>query len=303
MKVGINTATELKDISMERGVAFADLLHAYVIEDLVRRIYESSYADHFLFLQEKGESLADIALHTEERMDFFYIKSEKQIAPDKLIPGQVLSEKLLQQMASEVFDKANKYSVDWNYQIAEEKEFCRIQLIAQYKEMSVPVNLRITEMKEQGVRSVKQEIPMILKPSKTVFYYSYSPENLIGEHLFEIVRKLELIGDMKSYCVVNDILRTQSVSGRYIMEELQKFAEKEPKVIKPKRMEQLAEYREYTYMRKRWEQYCKSHGKEVEPWMEVIDRLMNFLQPLWNCLCNNEIFFDDWMPELGRFLG
>ena len=117
------------------------------------------------------------------------------------------------------------------------------------------------------------------------------------------MRKLELIGDMKSYSVVNDILRTQPISGRYIIDELYRFAEKEPKVAKTKRMEQIVGYREYTYMRKRWEQYCKNHGKEVEPWAEVIDRIVTFLQPIWTCLCNNEIFFDDWMPELGRYLG
>lgn len=303
MKVGVNTALELKEISMTRGIPFADLLRGYMVEDLVRRLYGSTFSECFWLLQENGLTLKELALHSEARMDFFYIKCAKNIPSDKLIAGQQISKALLEVMAKEVFLPDNKFGVRWIFQIDEGHSSYRIRLMGEYHEMQVPLSIRIVELKEEAARAVKVELPMILKPERTIFYYSYSPENLISEHVFEIMRKLELIGDMKSYGVVNDILRSQSVSGRYILDELTRFAEEEPKVIKLKRMEQIAGYREYAYMRKRWEQYCKKNDKEMEPWCEVLDRVVSFLQPIWTCLCNNEIFFDDWMPELGRYLG
>ena len=36
---------------------------------------------------------------------------------------------------------------------------------------------------------------------------------------------------------------------------------------------------------------------------DALDLILAFAGPVWNCLCDNEIFCDDWMPELGRFLG
>lgn len=303
MNIGVNNAVELKEISEARNVPFADLLHAYAVEDLIRRIYKSSYAEHFWLLQEDGQNLEEIALNPETRMDFFYIKGSRNVPSDKLVPGQVLSKALVEEMAKDFFFSENKYGVSWLYQIDAGRSSFRLRLTAVYKDMQVPISIRIAEQKEEGQRAVKVEIPTIMNKNKTIFYYSYSPENLISEHIFEIMRKLELIGDMKSYSVVNDILRTQSISGRYILDELSRIAEQEPKVVKPKRMEQIQGYREYAYMRKRWEQYCKNNGKEVEPWSEVLDRVVSFLQPIWKCLCNNEIFFDDWMPELGRYLG
>ena len=44
-------------------------------------------------------------------------------------------------------------------------------------------------------------------------------------------------------------------------------------------------------------------AKQKEDWEEVVDRIMAFMKPVWRALCADEIFFDDWMPELTRFLG
>ena len=32
-------------------------------------------------------------------------------------------------------------------------------------------------------------------------------------------------------------------------------------------------------------------------------KFQSFMKPLWHAVCCDEIFFDDWMPELGRYLG
>ena len=69
-----------------------------------------------------------------------------------------------------------------------------------------------------------------------------------------------------------------------------------------KRMEQITSYKEYGYMKKKWMQYCRTRNGEVVSWEQLMDRLLIFLTPLWKALCEDEIFFDDWMPELGRFL-
>jgi len=115
--------------------------------------------------------------------------------------------------------------------------------------------------------------------------------------------KLELIGDMGSYYRVYQILRSQPLSGRYVLEELTVLTDNAPKVKTERRLEQIAGYRDYAYMRKRWEKYLRNHGQQSVPWAEVLELILEFLRPIWHSLCSNEIFFDDWMPELGRFLG
>ena len=104
-------------------------------------------------------------------------------------------------------------------------------------------------------------------------------------------------------CRINDILKKDSISGRHILEEFRSLGEKEPKVVNLKRLEQIEGYRTYAYMEKKWQQYEKRQGRVPEEWSKVLDRVLRFLGPTWKAFCQNEVFFDDWMPELERFLG
>ena len=136
----------------------------------------------------------------------------------------------------------------------------------------------------------------------------FSPESRLGEQLFEIMDKLELVSDMKPYGDAYEILKRYSVSGRQIIDIFKVRAKNKPKTVSMHRLEQVYGYRSYAYMRKRWEQYCKRLTRQQRVyanagWEETLDLILDFLTPVWSAFCNDEIFYDDWMPELGRFLG
>ena len=137
----------------------------------------------------------------------------------------------------------------------------------------------------------------------------FSPESRLGEQLFEIMDKLELVSDMKPYGDAYEILKRYSVSGRQIIDNFKVRAKNKPKTVSMHRLEQVYGYRSYAYMKRRWEQYCKRLDTTAEGhmrnagWEETLDLILDFLTPVWSAFCNDEIFYDDWMPELGRFLG
>lgn len=113
MNVGVNTATELKNKSMELAIPFPDLLRGFVIEDLLVRIAKSSYKEHILLADRKGIGIENYNRKTEERLSFYYKESEKQIAPEKLIPGQTLDASLLDVICQELFEGST--DVEWEY--------------------------------------------------------------------------------------------------------------------------------------------------------------------------------------------
>ena len=76
-----------------------------------------------------------------------------------------------------------------------------------------------------------------MNEKKSYTYFSYTRESILAEDLFEIMRKLELISDMSCYDRVNEILKTQSIGGRYIIEEFKTMSQNEPKVVTLKRLE------------------------------------------------------------------
>ena len=92
--------------------------------------------------------------------------------------------------------------------------------------------------------------------AEKISYLVYSPESELSYDLFAIMDKLELIGSMGSYYDAYRLLRTQPLSGRYVLEELTVLTAASPKMRKEQRLKQLDGYRTYTRI-------CASAGKSI----------------------------------------
>lgn len=268
MVVGINPAVDLLEISKKEHIEFSEALFNYTYSDLNRRIAKSDYVDIFPKVQSDG-------VNSSKKIDLFFVSSRKY--------PQITNE-LVNDFIENAFSSIDE--INWSYTISESDKEFYCNLNAEYKEMEVPFVVKIRKTTEEEQR-----------------FFNYSAENTLCEEFMEIMTKLELIGDMKSYYVINESLKKQNISGRYVMEIISSACEKNPKLLNIKRIETIEGYKSYGYMNKKWQQFCKRNGCEIENWEEVIDRICCFGKPIWTALCNNEIFFDDWMPELGRFLG
>ena len=305
MKLGTDFPIEWKEKSKKNTIALSDLLYGYVVEDLMFRIAKSSFANHLWLTNDKAIGEDAYKKVSKECISFLYMEQPKSFSRQIKEAGDRLDETLLREFLDELFAEDTKCidsKICWNYSFDRAEETIRLQLNAHLMEMQVPVMVIIESELFQGQKPKKREFTFLFEERKTCEYFSYSRENVLTESLFEIMHKLELISDMEHYDTVNEILMTQSISGRHVLEDLKSMTEKSPKTVSMKRMEQITSYKEYGYMKKKWQQYCRNKkGREVS-WEEVMDRLLTFLTPLWKALCEDEIFFDDWMPELGRFL-
>lgn len=293
MKLGMDFPREWKEQSEISKVALSDMVYGYAIESLMLRLEKSSFFEYLWLTNEAVLGEDAYRKNIKERLSFFY-KGARRSFP--------LSVKLVELLAKEVLE-GDSDEFDWTYYIEERAGSYDIIAEGHYQEMRVPVVITIENGPENAQSPKRKELKLSYAKKKSCQYLSYSKENILAEALFEVMRKLELIGSMEAYSVANEILKTQSISGRHIIEQFKILGEKEPKVISLKRLEQLETYRKYTYMQKKWEQYEKRQGHTPEDWELVLGRILAFLGPIWNALCENEIFFDDWMPELGRFLG
>jgi hypothetical protein len=168
--------------------------------------------------------------------------------------------------------------------------------------MEVPVTLAIRVIRGANLSPGMRQDDLPALGGRQLLYPIYESEDRLCRELFTIVDRLELINDMESYYYVYRILKSRNIKGRHITDEMNALLEASPRVRKEQRIEQIAGYRSYAYMRKRWDKYMRHHGHEELAWEDVLDLIVNFLKPIWNCLCRDEIFFDDWVPEIGRFI-
>lgn len=303
MKVGVCEAQQLKERGEKLGLTLADTLLGYMIEDALLRIYGSPYGEYLWLESREIFGAQAYQKRAEEAIRFLYQPAERAIAPEKLCPGQKLSVALCEEMVREIFAADNAQQISWSGKASETNGIFCLHLTGSYKEMQVPLCLTLHSVEAQNQRPGKREKELTVLGHRKLTYYVYAPENRLSKDLFEIVDKLELVGDMGCYSRVYQVLCREPLSGRYVLEELNALTEACPKVRNKQRLTQLAEYESYAYMRKRWERYTRSHDQRDVAWIDVVHLILNFLTPVWESLCENAIFFDDWMPELGRFLG
>ena len=303
MKLGGCETTEIMKRSRELAIPFADLLWGYAVEDMMLRIEQSEYRE-FLWLESYpilGEQV--YRERAERKIHFFYQESGKSMPPEKLCPGQTLSQALAEQMKTEIFSSTNPQEIDWTGTVSEQKGWIYLNMTAEYCDMRVPLTIALHSYHADNRNSVQREEALTAIAGEKVSYLLYAPESRIGRDVFTIMEKLELVGDMSCYYNTYRMLHSQSLNGRYVIEELERLTENLPKIKTKERLAQIEGYRNYAYMRKRWEKYLRNHGQQPVPWEDALDLILEFLRPIWHSLCEQLVFFDDWMPELGRFLG
>lgn len=298
-----------KEKSINDQIPLSDMLYGYAVENIMLRLENSSFKEYLWLVNEQAVSEEAYKKAVKERLEFFYVESGKRNILSEQAAGSTFRTELVKSLVDELFIEQSKFSQTeygellWECELFEEEKKVTLFLNCSYMGVQIPVTVGIAVAKLDSQRPKTKERKLMLDERKSYSYLFYSRESMLSEVLFEMMRKLELISNMEVYDTVNEILKNQSISGRHVIEELKTMGENEPKVISMKRLDQITSYKTYGYMKKKWQQYVRNHKEEAEEWEVVMERIISFLTPLWRSLCENEIFFDDWMPELGRFLG
>lgn len=301
MKITIGDESKLKQLSQQEGILFSNLLRGLAIEDLLFRIYSSEYKEFLWLVNQEAIGKKAYREGKDDSLRFVYKRSEKKIFGDMNQPGQPLSGEVLQQFVNTQMTEATQ-GFAWIGIVENSSAGFMLELRAQLEDMVVPLRMYVQEVEGASPVPGKLTIEQLINKHPLTIQ-TYSMENALCEALYEILYKMELIGSMEAYSIMNNILKTQAISGRHVVEEMIHRKPYDEKFYKEKRLEQIAGYQTYAYMRKRWEQYQKKNKEVKDSWEDVMERLLKFLKPLWDALCKEEVFFDDWMPELERFLG
>lgn len=290
----------LKEKSCELELPFSSLLAGYVLEELMYLITESPFADN-LWL--KNGAIFGVDQYRKKnilKLEFAYLTNEKAIAKGGLIPGQKLSLKMAYVMLMYFLDENKVPEIKWKGRASIENSKVELEINGEFEEMTVPIQIRIFELPEHELRPVRKKIRLL--DGREIQYCQYPYEMLLTEQLLLILLHMELIPEMQPYDRIYSILSKETIDGRHMRELLTQAVGNKEMEVDRERLEEILSYKNYTYMRKRWEKYLRQ-GKRKEPsWDEVMDTISQFLPGIWNAICRDEVFFGDWMPDLGRFL-
>lgn len=163
-----------------------------------------------------------------------------------------------------------------------------------------PFYFSIQKKSKPEVFPEEREYVLDFDRNQKVKLLHYPMEDIAVEHIVEILKNLELIGDMGHYYYLYKELEVEAFSARKVQALLHACLTREGISIDEKRMKLWSSYGEYTYMKKRWKSYIRR--RSTVDWKTVYDRIAMFLMPILQATAKNEIYIGDWMPSLGRYL-
>lgn len=291
----------LLEKSKETGISFSNLLGGAVLEEIVRRISVSDLGENLWLRSGTVLGIKQYKKNLVLTLEYIYIIF-KLNRKNKEMTDQMFLTELQSNLSEKVFLEKHDYGIHFELKSKIQKKNLMFQLVATLGEMKVPVAVKVHLLRDEKKIPKKENFTCMMFPKITIYYNSYPAEGYLAEKYMEIITKLELIQDIGAYYDIYYLLEKESVDGRKVREYIEDKCE-ELKIAKEKdRLEMIAGYKNYTYMKKKWKVFLRSINSKEPSWEKAVERFINFFEPIWSAILEDMAFFGDWMPDLNRFL-
>lgn len=291
--------TAIKIKSETLSIPYANASLAFLIEEFLILLSKSDYAENFWIKNYTNLQIKNYRKKPIDRLEFYYKRNDSsELQKTK---EQHLCADILEEMMKALIEEESNKDIVWNYKIFQNEEDYRLEIRANFLQMQIPFRIIIKNMEDEKVEPEKIKVRSSLRNDTQIELISYPAEFSAAKYLFEILEKMELINDMDVYYRFYNILKKEVLDGRRVQQQLIAECETKKIAVEKSRVEMLTNYRSYSYMKKKWQRYLKNEKKSGPNWEEIVDKIIHFLSPIWDMMCEDFIFIGDWMPELGRF--
>ncbi len=274
---------KIKDKSKESGIEFPNLLMHYIRCEVYEILSGNSAGEKIVFLNEPILRTGIFQKKDDMSVKVF-------VSPD-LKDGDLLHE---------LGDSLSEHGIILK----------RIKKVKKGFELEISIGRYSTDMILEFVRTQDDKVypvrkDIVCKADENIKFeiLLYPIECQAIDLISEIIKKLELINDMDVYYRLNQILEEEPLDGLKLSKEMEKRIESGEIKITPEKLKKLISYSKYKYMKNKWDRYQRVNNRKEPTWEKQQETLMKFLTPLWDSMSKGNIFIDNWMPELGRYLG
>lgn len=289
------TRSMLKKYASENSLPFSQVLGWYVTGIVLHLIEKSRFSDNLIIVHPYSLD-ANQDLHIlEEGIKAVYIPDDGISANEGFVPGCPYTDDFRERLIFKIQEMASLEKLPLVIRIP--SKMAKPEFY--YEDMYVPVNLEISEGSDEyrQLMSLSFSDPEITE----INVFMYPAEKMAAGYIAQIMDRLELISEMEIYLYLYELLTHVTMSGRDICENIRQMHEEAWRPSQ-KKLDILLSFGHNTYMKKKWKVLLRRHKLRTPSWEEVIQLLQVFLEPIYNSLTTDIIFFADWMPDLGRYL-
>ena len=295
--VAASTLAKLKKKAKELDVQLQQLLNLFCQEELIRRLSHSMYRDNLIL--KGGFLLYTISeFKTRPTVDADYLLKNHS---NDLTSIESLIHKIIRMPSENVFIEFEVRNIEV---ISEMKEYhgVRINLIGMIGNTKTPFSIDIGVGDIIVPSPVPRTLPVILPNFEKPEVLTYSFESTIAEKLDAIISLMYATGRMKDFYDIYYLATTFDFEGRKLQEAIYETLSNRGTPYEKDSVTVISRLIKDDAIQRRWSNFCKKILKFELSLDDVIKIIIEFIQPPYDAIVNENEFFGIWTPTERKYV-
>ena len=290
MDRGASVLAKLKTKSKQTGNSLQMHLQLFCQEEFLRRLALSKYADNLVL---KGGLFIYTLTNFESRatvdVDFLLIQLPNSVEEMEKIITEILS-----------VDTGNdfiEFTAGSFESISPQRKYTGVscQIVGKIKNTRTPFSVDLGVGDIIVPKAEKRKIPVQLEDFSQPEISTYSLESTIAEKFDAILQRLEMTSRMKDFYDIYYLSKMFGFDGRKLQEAISETLQNRGTSYNRNSMQQIAGFVNDSEMVAKWKRALKDIKKPDLSFDEVVESIVNFLNPIWSKLVDEEEFFGEWI--------
>jgi predicted nucleotidyltransferase component of viral defense system len=290
--VAASALARLRAKAKETGTSYQQCLQLFFQEEFLRKLAASTYCDNLIL---KGGlfiyTLTNFQSRSTVDVDFLM----KGLNNDIERMNEIIAEILEVSTGNDYLTfRANKCEP-----IAVHRKYHGIstQITGHIKNIRVPFQIDIGVGDIIVPKEEKRRIQTQLEGYEQPLIMTYSLESTIAEKFDAILQRMELTGRMKDFYDIYYLGNIFEFEGRKLQEAMLQTLQNRGTTYERDSFERISALSNNADMRVKWNYFLKTINNKEIMFLEVIEEIEQFLNPVFVAIIEEKEFFDWWNPK------
>mgnify|MGYP003299961392 CR=1 FL=1 len=297
MDKGASVLAKLKTKSKQTGNSLQMHLQLFCQEEFLRRLALSKYADNLVL---KGGLFIYTLTNFESRatvdVDFLLRQLPNSVEEMEKIITEILS-----------VDTGNdfiEFTAGSFESISPQRKYTGVscQIVGKIKNTRTPFSVDLGVGDIIVPKAEKRKIPVQLEDFSQPEISTYSLESTIAEKFDAILQRLEMTSRMKDFYDIYYLSKMFGFDGRKLQEAISETLQNRGTSYNRDSLNQIAGFVNDAEMVAKWKRALKDIKNPDLSFDEVVESIVNFLNPIWSKLVDEEEFFGEWINTEQKWL-
>lgn len=295
--IGASVLARLKNKSKEKGIPLQQLLNLFCQEEFIRRLSKSNHKEKLIL--KGGFLLYSISGFT----------ARPTVDADYLLKNYPNDLDAVENLVKEIISLPSKndfihFEVRRLETISQIKKYhgIRVNLIGFIGRVRIPFSIEFGIGDIIIPSPVERTLPVLLQEFEEPTILTYSLESTVAEKLDAIISLMEATGRMKDFFDIYYLATTFDFDGRKLQEAIYETLTNRGTPYEKDSVTLISRLADDSNILERWDNFCKKILQYKLDFNNVVKVIIDFLQPPYEALIQEEEFFKNWSREKKEYI-